>query len=195
MFTLSTDWSPYKGIFHLCFYVPGNGDETNISDKVIHFKDNVPHYVNNWIKLSVSEIKKQNLNIKYIVRALSSSELEATNEKPLQKLGLELASQLNAEFIPSIIYKSRHTKPLHTIPKAVDRKQELNDAYCVRKIANRNLAGNILFIDDVTTSGATANVIMSKILAVYPNLIPYQFAIAKTKRENDANRNNNLITF
>lgn len=195
MLSLSTDWSPYRGIYHLCFYVPGNADNTDISDKVIAFKDDNPYYVANWISLCVNEIAKQNLNIKYIVRALGSSEIEAKSTKPLHKLGLDLAKKLNAEFIPELIYKSRLTTPLHTIPKAIDRKKELNEAYCVRQIPNKVLSGNILFIDDVTTSGATANVIMNKILAIYPKLIPYQFAIAKTKRESDANSLINIITF
>jgi len=102
--------------------------------------------------------------------------------------------QLSAEFLPQLIHKNKVTTPLKNTSSAAERRI-VNDAYKVRNIVGKRLVGNILFIDDITTSGATANIIGNKIIDKHPDLIPYQFTIAKTIRDKDANSNISSINF
>ena len=190
-----TAGTPFKEIYHLCYYIPNHEDSTEISRHVLDFKDGKEDAVKKWIDTSVKELKKLNVDFKFIARALGSSELEFNAEKPLHRLGKELAVQLSAEFLPQLIYKNMVTTPLKNTSSAAERRRIVNDAYKVRNIVGKRLVGNILFIDDITTSGATANIIGNKIIDKHPNLIPYQFTIAKTIREKDANSNISSINF
>ncbi len=186
--------TPFKGIYHMCYYVPNHEDVTEISRHLLNFKDGNENDVKNWIDLTAKELKKLNVDFKFIVRALGSSELEFNTEKPLHKLGVELAAQLSAEFLPQLIFKNKVTPPLK-FETASARKRIVTDAYRVRNLLNKRLEGNILFIDDITTSGATANIIVGKIVEKYTNLIPYQFTLAKTIRDKNANSNLTSINF
>jgi hypothetical protein len=191
---LSAD-TPFRGIYHLCYYIPNHKDSTEISRHVLDFKDGKEDAVKKWIDTSVKELKKLNVDFKFIARALGSSELEFNAEKPLHRLGKELAVQLSAEFLPQLIHKNKVTTPLKNTSSAAERRRIVNDAYKVRNIVGKRLVGNILFIDDITTSGATANIIGNKIIDKHPDLIPYQFTIAKTIRDKDANSNISSINF
>lgn len=170
--------TPFKAVFYIARYL-NRRDITNVSDGILKFKKGTEPQCSECIEITLNEFKKFNLRVDYIFRALGNDELKLDENKPLHKLGIRLANTLNARFIPEIISKSECTIPFRDVPKW-QRIEIIKDAYQVDENLVKALRGSILFIDDITTSGATANGLMQKILAINKGLIAYQFAFAKS---------------
>ena len=172
----------FEDVAHLCYYNP---TRDTLSQKVIDFKDGVASAVGLWSAWALGEITKAGWgDFDFVIRSLSSGELVALpNAKPLDKLGNTLASGLSATYNPQILEKSGTTRPMHTIPTAVERRAELAGKY-VLSGGCPNLDGKkILVIDDVTTAGTTLDTVAQIIKSQYPNAILYGFCLAQTNRD------------
>ncbi|GAB3743348.1 ComF family protein [Spirosoma lituiforme] len=203
MIEANTYYSPFQKHWHLCYYIPQN-DTDNISVYIKNFKNANTEYVAYWTKWAIDEIRKAGISVDYVIRTLGSSELVAPgplvlrllpNLKPLDYLGTQIGLQLTIPYKPTIIYKTRVTKKLALIPKKVDREAELLDVYKLTDNCPDLSGKKILLLDDVATSGTTANAILKEIQNKYPTCQGYLFTLAKTKREDDANQGISLEYF
>lgn len=183
-------WTPYEKRYHLCYYIPEKHgtDTTHLSKLVLDFKSNIPAIVDKWIDKIKAQTELTRLNIKYVVRALSSNEIDTTNvNAPLHKLSEALSSHLDAEFLTELLHKTQTTEKFSTsVSVASERAKIIREVYEIKEIG-KILGGGILFIDDIRTSGATADGIMKKIKQKHPLLVAYHLFLAQTSHDPNAN--------
>lgn len=169
--------------WHLFYYIPSRKNSEPFSDSISKFKAGNSHDTKKWIDIALKELKKLNIEIDFVVRPLGSDELTINRNKSLDKLGLALANGFNAQYIPEIFEK---TKPivggLHKAGGYTQRVSALQKVYKDLAENDEKLSSgrSILIIDDITTTDATADFLKGLIEDVYPNLIVYFFALAKT---------------
>jgi predicted amidophosphoribosyltransferase len=169
--------SSVQGYF-LCHYIPAQKDTTPISNILLKFKNNEHKgIVSLFCKWASKELSKEGIPIQTIVRALHSYETEATSKTSLDKLGNELAKQLNARYNPRVLKKSRMTLPLKGIEFHKRVAEVHNIYYCVPL----SEICSILIIDDIYTTGATTSEIVRAIKTTNPNAMIYMFTLGKSK--------------
>lgn len=83
---------------------------------------------------------------------------------PAFLLGLDLSKTLNIKLSADIIIKKYWTKS-QTYLNKIERQQNLENTFIINKV-NDLINRNVLLVDDVYTTGATANII-SKLLKIY----------------------------
>jgi predicted amidophosphoribosyltransferase len=156
-----------------------------LSSLLLRFKNNESTgIVNDLCKWACTELLKERIKINIIVRALKSNEISATNETSLDRLGYVLAESLNATYRPEVLHKTRITYPLKKIELS-RKKSEVEYVYYIDQIFSNE--DSILIIDDIYTTGTTANEIIRSIKVANPNLAVYLFTLAKTEFQPDKN--------
>ncbi|KJH56955.1 hypothetical protein [Acinetobacter calcoaceticus] len=129
----------------------------------------------------VAYLKANNIHIDYVVRALGSSETQASAGAPLQRIGLLVAKELNAQFIPYILSKNL-TTPMHQIAQRDQRQNNINNQYRAIRLNNQIIENkSILVIDDVVTTQSTALEIHRALATVCSNCTYTFLAFAKTE--------------
>ena len=176
---LVDDYQLFEKAWHFAYYIDVHHDPDTFSQAILQFKDG-----NNQAKKVFSEIiidflSQCEVKFDYILRALGSKELIASGNKSLDFVGKEIQSKFNYKYAPNSIFKNRDTIPLHTAGAKVERENVLVDVYTISEDSTITDGSNILIIDDVTTTGTTANAIRKIISEKYPKCSIYFFAFGK----------------
>lgn len=160
---------------------------TPLKEEIWHFKDHRADAVARWKNYAAS-IVNELPRVDYIVRALGHAELKVGNQdRPLDVLCNQLAQALNAKYLPDLLKKSRLLEKSTKLGK-IERAVQLKGAYEVdsNRIKQIDILGkSILIVDDVLTSGATANEISRAINSALDNVSVNIFTLVKTLYRND----------
>jgi predicted amidophosphoribosyltransferase len=169
--------SSVQGYF-LCHYIPAQQDTTPISNLLLKFKNNESEkIIILFCQWACKVLLKEGIQVQTIVRALHSNETEATGRTSLDKLGNELAKQLNADYNPAALKKCRMTLPLKKI-EFHKREAEVHNVYICVPLPETS---SILIIDDIYTTGATTSEIVRAIKSTNPNVMIYMFILGKSR--------------
>lgn len=162
--------------FFLGYYLSG------IKREIWEFKDSAQEAVDRWLNKSVEQSNALP-HVDYVVRALGHAETtieHSDNSTSLDCLGSSLAEHLHAEYIPTLLSKSRILSK-STALSAAERKNQVKGAYDVHsEILQQADGSTFLIVDDVFTSGATTDEIIRSITAAFPKSKVYVFTLVKT---------------
>ena len=173
--------------FYLGYYLAG------IKQEVWAFKDGQTAAVERWLN-KVRELSVALPKVDYVVRALGHAETRCDTvslKKPLDHLAKQVADALKAVYQPDLLLKNR-VLVKSTQCSAKERELQVNGAYAVNSGVIRPDAGKpltFLIVDDVFTSGATANEIRRALGQVYPTARTYIFTLVKTLYRAQAGEN------
>lgn len=177
------------GAWHLVYYIPKNGDETDLSGYLLGFKNGHPISINKWKTWVADEISQLNIRLDLVVRAVGSQELVPGNKPGLDTLGNAISTIKGCTYNPKILNKIRIFPALHTIPNAIDRSAAINGSYEVVDLSIDYSNKNILIIDDVTTSKSTITEILRALRKEWPTANYYFFCLGKTEYLTNLNKN------
>lgn len=170
----------FDGAWHLVYYIPSRWKSEPLSNSLIKFKENDVKIVDKWISQAIPLIESLGIEFHYIIRALGSKELEASGNKPLDKLGEAIAKKMNCHYVPECIKKNRLTEPMHSFRKKHERQSELEGVYYYDKKLRLDDDSNFLILDDINTTGSTVKAIRKEIQAAYPNSHIFFFTLGRT---------------
>lgn len=168
-----------------CFYIPKRHGEDELSEKLIRFKENKE--IDFWSDIVCKDIKSQNWKVDFVVRALGHSELSSNLQTPLDKLCKAIADKCGYIYMPNLISKKRSNKALHTLNKK-ERAGEMQNMFSINTQNIPSTVSSILIVDDIKTTGATLNAMSLAFRKQYPKLDIYQYVIAQTSDNPDANK-------
>jgi len=138
-----------------------------LSKSLLRFKSKLQVDVQAWIECSVVELSKIINSNFIVVRALHGGELEAGNSS-LDLLGVSLVKELNCQYRPQLVKKSRLTKSLKFLNKE-ERKAEIQGTYSFQPDDGDFRNSSFLIIDDILTTGTTLKAIGDAITATTCN--------------------------
>jgi len=147
--------------YFLCNYRPKARGSDELSESLLRFKNGWPIDVTAWVECSVTELKHVVRPGAVIIRALSCDELAVrTATTGLDKLGQELAVEIQGSYLPELLCKHHVTQPLKTL-KGSERLAELENVYYFKKPTGD--FPEIVILDDICTSGTTVRSIVEAI--------------------------------
>jgi len=195
MLDISNRFNFLAGAYHLAYYFPRNhGGNDDVSEHILHFKDNVEPWTGKWISIASDELNSAIPAIDIVIRVLGSTERSASGNTSLDKLARSLAKRKNAIYAQNSLTKTRSTRALKYLSRA-ERQQELNGLY--RFTRPKQLKKNnpvILLIDDIITSGTTIKEVNRAVKTILPGCNLYVFSVGKTYDSwNDKDVNNDNI--
>ncbi len=180
--TLIDDSPPYTEVaraFHVANFVPVNwGAQDPVSRSLVDFQFRREPQTTQWIRLAL--VAAEGLGpVDVIVRALSSRELSAGGDAPLNRLASELAQRIGGVYAPARLTKTRRIPPVKNAGIRGMRDRILRGAYAFDA---SGLAGtaSILVLDDIVTTGATFGAITAAIRASLPQADIRLFALGRT---------------
>ncbi len=180
--SLIEDSPPYAEVaraFHVANFVPVNwGAQDPVSRSLVDFQFRREPQMTQWIRLAL--VAAEGLGpVDVVVRALSSREVAAGGEAPLDRLAGELAQRLGGVYAPARLAKTRRTAPVKNAGIREMRDRILRDSYA---FDGSGLAGAtcILVVDDIVTTGATFGAITAAIRASLPQADIRYFALGRT---------------
>jgi predicted amidophosphoribosyltransferase len=169
-------------LYHLAYYYAGDLTHDIMARLIIDFKKGDEAAIRYFIAKSIWYLSKQRMKrTMVIVRTLGHSEIGPAHNagSPVNRLAISLSAVFGCRYIPELIMKTRRTKPMKTLTFA-DRQVEQKDCYRIKKgIVDLNRK-NVLIVDDVVTTGATAQSVIDAILKAYPKARVVVFALAWT---------------
>jgi hypothetical protein len=174
----SSDYPRLDQVLHIAYFVPVNwGGQDKVSRSVVDFQHGRQPQADQWVRLA--EMLLQPAPCDLIVRALSSKESSAGGEAPLDVLCARLAQKLNAPYAPERLWKTRRTLAVKNAGGLSARRKALLGAY---EFNGHDLPPNtrVLVVDDLITTGATAQTIASTIRKELPDAEVRLFALART---------------
>lgn len=161
----------------------------NLSRSLIRFKKALADDLQAWIDCAVKELKSLLFPIDLIIlRALSADEtIINTNKKTaLDKLGKAISNDLSTTWMTDLIMKKKPTRPLKTL-SAIERKNELENIYTLKKKLSISHPEKFLLIDDIVTTGTTMQAIANLLRFHFPDTDIFVFTLAKTTHEDESN--------
>ena len=165
-------------------YIPLYQDITALSKMILQFKDGKKDIIDYWIKTAQKALKNENFD--YILRPLSSNEVDKVEKQPLDFLGKEISK--NNQFISDFFKKKEKHTPLHLLKNKAEREQILKKIYQLNDY-NLNLNGKrILIIDDIISSGTTMKILTKILKEEYPKIKVCCFILAETSHDVLANK-------
>ncbi|MBT6048131.1 MAG: hypothetical protein HOG49_15085 [Candidatus Scalindua sp.] len=181
MHNMSSNFQFLSGAYFLAYYIPRSHESTDkVSSYILHFKKNKEPITSKWIALSSKEVCDHILNIDLIVRVLSSTELIASGNTSLDRLGATLAKYTGSKYEKQLLKKTRNTRSLKYLSRA-ERLEEIEGSYEFQRsqiVPHNN--PRILLIDDIVTTGSTIREVNRAIKSILPNCRLYFFTIGKT---------------
>jgi predicted amidophosphoribosyltransferase len=173
-----------KRHYFLCHYLPITAGIDTPSRSLLKFKRGAQPDLDAWIDCalhSLHEISPALSPDTVIIRALHHNETSLAEPVPapsaLDLLGHAIATQFNCRYIPSLLTKTRTTRQNKGL-SVEERYTELQDTYCVATDTphpagdgpSTGLAPStpFLLIDDLLTTGATANAIIDTLSRTFP---------------------------
>ncbi|HVX00593.1 MAG TPA: phosphoribosyltransferase family protein [Candidatus Babeliaceae bacterium] len=179
----------YVEHYYLCNYRPLHTGGDQLSQSLLRFKSAIQDDLRAWIDCSVSELKQLAIPRDVIVmRALGSHEtaVESRTDTALDRLGKSIAKAFGIRWMPWLIAKARHTRPLKSLT-AKERRAEIKRTYQLTKDYFDFDGKRILLIDDITTTGITLTSIIRLIKQYFPDSRFKVFTLAKTEQESPLN--------
>lgn len=126
-----------------------------------------------------------------LTAVLSSDDTNCVPTKPLPRLGSALASKIGVQWMPDILSKKPHRK-LHSVGPRDERDAEADKAeYRCAPITG---VQRVLLLDDMITSGKTANNIRNAILEANRRMYVYPLALGKTEKKKFAADHGRTLT-
>lgn len=179
----------FEESWYLCYYVPypEHKKADIVTNALIDFKEGEDYAVDAWTSIVVQELKAKGIKFDIVVRALSSKELKASGDKPMDHLGKNLVANIGGVYLPAALTKTAVTTPMHKIKKAVDRASELDGKYKCGFKTTVPANSRILILDDISTSGTTLTKIREAIIAKVPTAKIHVLTLGRTRREPDIN--------
>ena len=172
-----------SGAYFLAYYYPTH---VNISDQysqsLLRFKDGIEPEVTNWSKVAGACLKNV-IDVDLIIRVLGSKEIKANGNSPLDVLCKEIEKSLiTAKYSPDLLWKTRPTASLHSLPSKSARVSELNGVYKFKlpPYISNSKPIKLLLVDDIITSGTTMVSIYQAIKRISSNINVYFFSLGKT---------------
>lgn len=180
--------------YYLCAYLTAKVGNDPLSESIINFKNGSPEHVNAWIDCAVKRIKPLRIGGHLIIRSLHSDETEVETDSthPLDLLGRAIAAKYRCTYLPSLLSKTRPTRPLHRIATKSERVQELTGVYQVDRTLTELSGRWILLIDDVVTTGVTARAIIRALKAADRSVFIIVFSLARTDYDPAINKHLDL---
>lgn len=119
-----------------------------------------------------------------VMRALGSKEttIDKLYDTPLDKLGKSIACAFGVEWLPQLISKPKHTRPMKFLDR-MERLLELKHAYYLSDDYFDFDGKRILLVDDIVTTGSTVASIIRLIKDYFPSCRFKVFTLAKTSYE------------
>ncbi|WP_104504283.1 ComF family protein [Acinetobacter indicus] len=192
---LSLNYENFEKAFALFYYLK-NTDMTHVSNRILSLKEgDFGSFGDYCTEIMASELKED--NIRYCVRALSSKEKNAFPQSTIgsQKIGLSLSNKLELEYIPHILTK-KITRPMHDISSRSERLANITGSYGIDENIAKNIDLNnqkVLIVDDISTTGATAQEIARSLISHWPAIKLYFVCVAKTNNEIGDAANKDLL--
>jgi len=156
-----------QDLFLVHRFPPNTTYEDGYTDYIKRFKNNDKLIIDAWSVVVSKEINNH-IKCEYLVRVLGHNELTATNDLPLDILCNQIENNCGIEYLKKALTKKRKTKQFSKARLGVSgRKAELEDNYSF-SYAGITKNPTILLIDDVSTSGTTANSIAKAIKIQLP---------------------------
>ena len=181
MYKKTKNFEMFDGTYFLSHYIPANrGSQDTISKGLLKFKDGNTNYLKIWSNYAAFTLIKLKLKPHIIVRAISSSETVPIIDKPLDKVGENLAYETGSAYTPKALYKIKEHSPLKFQGGSGARKKELNGIYRFDKSQITSQLPIILIIDDIITTGSTAKEINRAIRTEYKQCKVYFLALGQT---------------
>lgn len=169
-------------LWHLFYYFPSKSAWDNNAQLILDFKSNSRSAAEYLLDCSLRELQGYELKEEILViRGLKSSETRAVLDKwsAMDWLGQGIATGIGGIYIPQLLEKKRVTQPLKQL-RARQREGELENVYGLRDLGLCLNNRNILLLDDVVTTGATARAIVRAVLGSYPGAKINTFALGWT---------------
>lgn len=186
-----SSFHPFIRRFSLCTYVSKAKGYDALSKPILRFKDGKDDVFSTWADWATDKLKETNIKFDVIIRVLGSKETITMKEHPVNKLAHHLRLQLKTGYLPTLLGKTRPTRPMKEFKTEPERRAELDGVYFIK--TKHDLDGKtILLIDDIRTSGTTSDVIGELLLETYKDVKLYLFTIAQN---DDANSQETLDTF
>lgn len=167
--------------YYLCQYRPLSVGLDDLSRSILNFKCGRQPDVEAWTECSVSELEQVHIKKDcLILRVLSSTEkiINDASDTPLDYLGIQVAKNLNAHYIPSLLKKTRATSQVKFLSLA-ERAAELSDVY-VFDTLNSDVPSQVLILDDILTTGTTVQAVIHAIRSVWHSCPIQIFTLAST---------------
>jgi predicted amidophosphoribosyltransferase len=173
----------------ICYYIPSSN--CRLSKSLLKFfkENNLKHVQawNEWIANCLEDVEAKNA---VVIRVLGSGEqyVSNTSNKPLDIIARTVASHLGCEYSTTLLYKTRKTKPLKNLKTKAEREAEVNGVF---RLADETIDLNdktIIIVDDILTSGTVVKEVIRAIREKYPKAKFKVITLARTKRDNNANK-------
>jgi predicted amidophosphoribosyltransferase len=169
-------------LYHLCYYFSSMEQWDVDRNRIILFKNYDERTIRFFITQSINFLLSHRMDKDLIIiRALSSKELkiDVKSNSALDRLGKSLSAVFGCVYLPEILEKERHTKPIKSLTLA-DRQKELSSVYKIRDLTVNLNGRKILIIDDVVTTGTTSCSIIKAVVEKYPAVKINIFSLAWT---------------
>lgn len=169
-------------LWHLFYYFARKSAWDNNAQLILDFKSNSRSAAEYLLDCALRELRGYELMEEILViRGLRSTEIRAVLDKGnvMDWLGQGIATGIGGIYIPQLLEKKRVTQPLKLL-RARQREVELENVYGLRDLGLSLNNRNILLLDDVVTTGATARAISKAVLANYPRAKINTFALGWT---------------
>jgi len=160
------------------FYIWDHFKKRNDSDKATTKKINEA-----WIDVATQGCVSKFDSIDIVVRALGHNELEnTTTDEPLDQLCYAIAASFDSVYATDVLRKKKVNQKLQNAGKPENRKNILiSSEPSFRKGKHiYSKIPKILIVDDVTTSGSTAEIWSGIIRNTFPNCEVYLFVLCQT---------------
>jgi superfamily I DNA/RNA helicase/predicted amidophosphoribosyltransferase len=146
------------------------------------FKDGEELQIKAWASLLNSQLTQAGC-FDAVLRVLGHEETEASSDHPLNTLCEQVSTGLDIKFYPAALKKRKTSKSFsqEKLNKA-ERRSELEGNY-VFDATGIPSSSNILLVDDVTTSGSTADVISKTIKTILPDAKITFIALGQTTNQ------------
>lgn len=185
-------------VYYLCGYLPTTEGSDMLSEKILRFKSN--HYPTKkfWLNSALNSFNEllSRDDSDLLVRSLSHDELKVNLNTdfrtPLGYLCARTAKLLRSRYAAGMICKTGITPPLKGLSRD-ERQNAVKDIFKVADGFNRRRFKQFWFVDDVITTGATARAVWKALLEFYPDIDFRVFALARTIRDVDFNKDLTFI--
>lgn len=177
-------------ICYLFHYVK-NKDEFIHQLTIEGLKEGDEFYINVLLKYYsialIKLIKEDRIHFDFMCRVLSHDEIIANGSKPLDLFCKKISKKFKIKYEDKFILKRKVNTKFTSLKRRDDRIKEMTNNYYCNKKFKLLPKSTILIVDDVITSGTSANEIIRAIRSSYPKFTIYFISITKTVNNYNAN--------
>lgn len=157
-----------------------------ISAKIISFKCGEVSAVDFFLNVVKGAFANRGLAFDYVIRALSSEELTASDGQPMDKVGELIASLTNSIYRNDLICKSHVIPQFITLKTLQERERVIRNVYSATQELNIDKK-RVLIIDDVITTGTTLLEIRRSLHSPINTISFNSYCLAKSSHNDNSN--------